>query len=142
MTPEQEGKLLSDIGALVRGQDRQNHNADLLRHEVRLLRDEQRTNHAQVTGRLDKHGKRIKALEDKMNHPADDRDVTGNYHVDFALIQAEHQRIAEAERLRRSESIFAKRQTKVWIVGAFGALAMMALSAVGTIIFWLLTHGK
>lgn len=133
MTPEQESALHRSLSTL-------NANIDLLRGEMRRANAEVHSRLNVVVDRLDKHGRRIAAIEQKIEHAPDDRDVTGNYRVDVALLQAEQERIAEAERLRRSDSIWARRQMRLWLVGALGALAMAALTGAGGVIFWALTH--
>ena len=133
MTPEQESAIhrsFAQLGA----------NLEIIRGEFRRGFADVSSQLAIVKDRLDKHGRRLAALEHKSPHEPDLGDVTGNYKVDMALIRAEQDRILEAERLRRDSSIWAKRQTKTWIVGTVATICGMLVSAGGSIVFWLLTR--
>jgi len=148
MTPEQEAMIhrefqkLHGNGELIRGDVRG------LREELATVRSEMRRGQAETNTRLsaleervDKHGRRVRSIEQKIAHQPDERDVTGSFPaLDVALLQARQAQLDEAERVRRSESLWGKRQLKVWMVGALGALGMALLSGAGAVIFWALTH--
>lgn len=133
MTPEQEAILLREFARL-------NANIGLLRHDQQNNTNEMRAGLAAVTSRLDKHGRRIKALEDKLDHPADDADTTGKYQIDVEMLRHEQQRLMKEQERRTESGIWWKRQTVMWLVGGVGALVMALLTGAGGLIVWALTR--
>ena len=145
MSPEEEGKLIAILSEIDRKVSLGNSNLDLLRHEqmrtmaaVGLLHNDVRD----VRARLERHGKRLRSLEDAVNKPAPDSETTGRHHVldEQAIMRHRLDSLVEVQAERRQDSIWWKRQTRLWVVAVAGAVAMALLTGAGSLIFWLLTR--
>lgn len=152
MTPEEHGEILAvltrvekHMAELSRHADRTNQNLDVLRHEHMRLMASVGSLHHEVGGlkdRMDRHGKRLRLIEERtqVQRPQSDPDITGQIMIDAALLEAENKRLSAEATQRRDSGIWWKRQTALWIVAGLGALAMVLMTSVGSLIFWLLTR--
>jgi len=154
VTPEQEGKIATSLGSLVRElealrRDQVKANA-MLNANIDLLRGEHKRSHQaiellhedvkDVRARLDRHGRRLAHLEEMADTRPDPSEITGVNNVDLALMKAEQLRMQDAEKRRTDSGIWWKRQTVMWFVGAAGALAMALIGGLATVLFWALTR--
>lgn len=102
-----------------------------LRTELREVATEQRL----MKMRLDRHGRDIRELKTRLEWDGEEEMDTGQHQVDDLK---RHLAVKEAElKDRRDSTIWWKRQKWQWLVGAIGALVMLVVAALGSVIWFL-----
>lgn len=92
--------------------------------------------------RLDRHGRAIREIRQRLDLDGDDVD-TGVHQVEDLRkhLQAKEQE-HKMELKEHRDSIWWRRQKINWMVAALGSSFVLTLSTIGTLIWYILTHGK
>lgn len=103
-------------------------------NELREVMTEQRL----MRLRLDRHGKDIRDLKAKIYHSEGEELDTGAHQVEDLK---RHLREKQAELKDRRDSVWWRRQKIQWAAAIAGVAATTALGGIGTVLWYVLTHG-
>jgi uncharacterized protein (UPF0335 family) len=102
--------------------------------DVREVATEQRL----MRLRLDRHGREIRALKEKVFHADPDEMDTGVHQVQDLK---NHLAAKELELKERRDSTWWRRSKIQWAVAAIAATLTMSIGGLGTVLWYVLTHG-
>ena len=113
-------------------------------HHIRMTQDEQGNEIQALKLRADRHGKAIREIKTRMDRQADQGPI-GGFEYDTGVHQLEdlkkHLAKKEEELKERRDSVWWRRTKVTWVATGIGFTIASALGGVGTILWYLLTHG-
>lgn len=124
MTPDQEGALHRTLHGL-------SANIGILSHEVRSGFVAAREDIRDLRQRLDRHGKRLRVIEEQGKVDTDPLDITGTHDVRGLFHSVDD--LTKKEARRDSMMKFVRRQWIVWVFGLVGVGVAGCTSAAVTV---------
>jgi chromosome segregation ATPase len=142
--PDLDAQLAEFLAACARDRD-DGHTIANLRIEMHALRSDVNEVSARVHAhelRLDRHGREIRALKQRVDGQHDDTDTGVHQVEDLRRYMAERELAAKQAELtdRRRDSLWWKRKKVDWLAAIVGGAAVLTLGAIGTVAWFFVSH--